>query len=450
MPELKEDEEEKTTVDSEDNLSELITEDQLLKIKELMDGRDVNSFVQIDVTEYSKEKRTKLHKFLTERYGKKVFSNTVDDDDKKFIQVKKATKKDQKRSQGWQWPHEFTYFILHKENIDTLQAIAAIAQQTGVKPGSFVYAGTKDKRGKTSQWICVRKMEPLKICKAAKNTQGIRVGNFKFLPDPLKLGDLKGNRFRIALRSVSGEPEAMEKSLEIFRDIGFINYYGMQRFGNCIKVPTHVIGKALLQSDFEKACDLILHEREGEPPYMQKMRRCWAETRNAEEVAKCFHSTNTCVESRLIKGLIKNGGNNYLQALLNIPRNMLTLYLHSYQSLIWNEIASKRRELFGLKIAEGDLVFTEHENNNYEVIDDAPITEDETENVPAEAEESKFMAMVRPLTEEDLKSGKFTIYDIVLPLPGHDIKYPSNAIGDFYRELLEKDDLSGKLKNKHQ
>lgn len=44
---------------------------------------------------------------------------------------------------------------------------------------------------------------------------------------------------------------------------GFINYFGMQRFGTG-PIPTHVLGLALLRSNWALAAHLILRPRDGE------------------------------------------------------------------------------------------------------------------------------------------------------------------------------------------
>ena len=48
---------------------------------------------------------------------------------------------------------------------------------------------------------------------------------------------------------------------------------------------------------------------------------------------------------------------------------------------------------------------------------------------------------VTVLTEDHLKSGKYTIQDVVLPLPGYDINYPENNMKDHYRGILADDGL---------
>lgn len=69
-----------------------------------------------------------------------------------------------------------------------------LASLINVKPATITYAGTKDKRGKTTQWICVKRREPPQIVRAAQRARQMYVGNFKFRDTPLKLGQSLGNR----------------------------------------------------------------------------------------------------------------------------------------------------------------------------------------------------------------------------------------------------------------
>ena len=93
----------------------------------------------------------------------------------------------------------------------------------------------------------------------------------------------------------------------------------------------------------------------------------------------------------MVEGLKKAGkGKNWLQALLNIPRNIRNLYPHAYQSFVWNKVATRRFDQFGSKVVVGDLV---------------SINEDQFEVVTAD------------------NIGKHSIYDISIPLIGSEYKH---------------------------
>lgn len=67
-----------------------------------------------------------------------------------------------------------------------------------IKVNTIKHAGTKDKRGNTTQMISVRKLNADNIAKL--RVRNIWIGNYIYKDSSLKLGDLKGNRFRIVLR----------------------------------------------------------------------------------------------------------------------------------------------------------------------------------------------------------------------------------------------------------
>lgn len=46
---------------------------------------------------------------------------------------------------------------------------------------------------------------------------------------------------------------------------------------------------------------------------------------------------------------------------------------------------------------------------------------------------------IKTLTEEDM--GKYSIFDVIMPLPGTDVAYPGGMLGEKYREFLRVDGL---------
>jgi len=127
------------------------------------------------------------------------------------------------------------------------------------------------------------------------------------------------------------------------------------------------------------------------------------------------------IERQLLLGLLKND-KDFLGALNVLPRNLRLMYVHSYQSYIWNKAISERLKQFGNeKAVIGDIVLM-----NKVALD----TETESGAAPN----------VKILTETDVN--QYTINDIVLPLPAPDAIYPTHSIGfQFYADLMAKDGL---------
>lgn len=153
--------------------------------------------------------------------------------------------------------------------------------------------------------------------------------------------------------------------------------------------------------------DLILKPRSGaEKGYLVKCREEWAKTKDPASALKKL-PVKRCVEGQLLRGLSKYGLKNIVSAFGIIPRNNRLMYIHSYQSYVWNSMVSRRIELYGLKPVPGDLVLKG--------------------------------ATATYIEEDDINN--YSIHDVVMPLPGFDVIYPKHKISEAYREMLAADNL---------
>ncbi|KAM4747049.1 pseudouridylate synthase 7 homolog isoform 2-T2 [Rhinophrynus dorsalis] len=398
--------------DNEDPSEEIYTilsneEKQRLEDLQLFKNREDN--VAIEVVDDTKEKRTIIHQAVKGLFPG-LETKTEDREGKKYIIAyhaagKKALSNPRKHS----WPKSrgsYCHFVLYKENKDTMDAINVLSKFLRVKPNLFSYMGTKDKRAITVQEIAVLKITAQRLAHLNKCLMNFKLGNFSYQKNPLKLGELQGNHFTVVLRNISGTNEQVDQAMTSLRDIGFINYYGMQRFGTTA-VPTYQVGRAILQNNWNEMIDLILKPRPGaEKGYLVQCREEWAKTKNPDAALKKL-PVKRCVEGQLLRGLSKYGLKNIVSAFGIIPRNNRLMYIHSYQSYVWNNMVSKRIDEYGLKVVPGDLVL-------------------------------KGATAVQ-VEESDVDC--YTINDVVMPLPGFDVIYPKHKLAVAYEEILAADNL---------
>ena len=181
------------------------------------------------------------------------------------------------------------------------------------------------------------------------------MGNATYGKRPFKLGDLSGNRFTIILRDVDADSEALGKAVAAWSEAGYVNYFGLQRFGTGA-VPTHTVGLAIIKQDWKEAVNLILKPREGDQHDVQEAREYFAKTADAQGALDRLPHWMS-IERGVLEGLAERGPAAYLNALERIPRKMRMMYVHAYQSYIWNHMCTARLTEFDrTKAILGDLV----------------------------------------------------------------------------------------------
>lgn len=354
-----------------------------------------------------------------------------------------AIHKARKRQKKGSSPTIYTSCVIKKVQHEHLSMINNLTSCLKCQQTDIGLAGIKDMQAITYQYCTLRDINVDRARKANDRLEryNIELGSFRTINKSLNIGDLKGNNFEIVVRDLKRvEKKVIEgKEYERFVDCneqcisdrvaalkknGFVNFFGEQRVGEAgqgesIGVRSYEIGRMMLKNDFTGAIDLLMKGRnrtkDGEFVESEEVRN----VRNVyftsnKDVDKTLSVLPSCMtnsrEKIVLKGLKRYGLERPLEAIKCLNFSVRTFWINAYQSYVWNKAVTERIQRFGCCPIIGDL-YKDRDTNEIKVVDDISTV---------------------------------SITDIVLPLVGYNIIYPSNGLGTFMQALLEKDGIEFK------
>lgn len=252
---------------------------------------------------------------------------------------------------------------LTKKDRDMHHTIRDLSRVLHTSRQRFGFAGTKDKRALTKQKISIFGLGEEDITNV--NLNGIELKKVGYSDKAVHMGDLFGNKFNIIIRNIEHSIEDTKNYIGAtymeIQEKGLANFFGVQRFG--INRPvTHIVGKMIVRGDIEAAAMTYIAKpfpRESE--VAREARRYILETGDFRGGIKMMPNFLK-YERSMLNYLIRNP-NDYAGSFVVLQKNLRDMFVHAYQSYIFNKILSLRFKK-GLPICEatiGDIVCFKNE-----------------------------------------------------------------------------------------
>lgn len=193
---------------------------------------------------------------------------------------------------------EHAIYELKKKNYSTVQAVQRLATKLQKPLKDFGFAGNKDRKAVTAQYISIRN-PPENIEKLHFKDINLTFKGFK--KKRISLGDLDGNTFLIRVRNLSRE-EVRKAEGFTKNPLPIPNLFGPQRFGSY----NYEVGKLLLKKQFKDAVSLIIkHQGEYE---------------------------------NIVKRYVEKNKGDYVGSLQKIPRYIKSYFVNSFQAVLFNKM----------------------------------------------------------------------------------------------------------------
>ncbi len=225
-------------------------------------------------------------------------------------------------------------YRVEKVGIDTLHVARRISEKLKSRVS---FGGLKDRRAVVTQYLTPTSTR-------CERPSVIQEPTFKaelvgYLQRPLTRSMILGNSFTITIRETCDAVERqIEEAYRVCREGRLPNFFGLQRFGTRDPV-THLVGRALVRGNFEEALGhLLCKPRRGEEDRVRKAREMAAGGMYAGALEAFTRKQDL---ERIVLGRLVRRNDDFLGAFRALPVAIRRLFVHAYQSYLFNRTLTK-------------------------------------------------------------------------------------------------------------
>jgi tRNA pseudouridine13 synthase len=224
---------------------------------------------------------------------------------------------------------EWFVYLMDKQKLTTFEAVERICLAAGVQPVDVSYCGLKDKQGRTTQLVAVRR-KPVEI-----QEPDLRLKPLGRTRTALSAANTTSNRFAVTVRDLSEEDVArLAASVAEVQRLGVVNYFDSQRFGP-LKHGQGFLVKDLMRGDAEAALkNHLARPSELDRTHDAKVKAFWRDHWGEWHLKNPYPGAERYAP--VIRWL-RLHPDDHLGAFLRTEPRWRALQVFTYQSWLWNE-----------------------------------------------------------------------------------------------------------------